>query len=163
LSTNGNNITAHVDLGEGDWADIRTSITYGDRVAVRSKLLGLRVDENGRVQNASRELDILAADLEGMRRFVVAWGGPTFCELHDHPHSGECQPIAITVDNISALPGEKGDRLAIAVAARGVTESPGFTTPPSPPSSTAAAAGSTVNGSTTSSSSESSNGAGTNS
>src|SRR5258706_10490592 len=96
LVTGLNGTTVRVDLGDGDFVDVRTQVTYGDRVAVRGKLLGLRVDDNGRIASGPHELDYLAADLEGMRRFVVAWGGPTFCDLPAHPHDGDCQPRPIT-------------------------------------------------------------------
>lgn len=160
---NGHSGTSHIDLGDGDWAEIRTRITYGDRAAIRSKLVGMRVGPDGRIAN-SGELDLAAADLEGIRRLVTAWGGPTFCEHATHPHDGACVSRPITAETIADLPGDKGDAISLAIQNREtIGGSPGFTSPPSPPSSTAAAAESTTSASPTSSSAGHSAGAGTSS
>jgi len=119
------------ELGDGDWVDLRTRVTFGERNLIQAKLLGPRpIDSAGRINPAGGEVDLNAANLELMRLVIAGWGGAGFCARDDHPHDGECQARPITIENIVAL-DETADRILAEIGRRLVTKTPDFTTPSS--------------------------------
>jgi hypothetical protein len=125
--------TARVELGGGDWVELRTRLRYGDRAAIEERLLGLSANAAGRVEvNGSQPLHLREGNIEALLRGIVAWGGPGFCAVSTHPHEGECAPRAITAEAIEAL-DETAERILIELQARLRTRSPDFTSPLSPP------------------------------
>lgn len=137
-------ITERVDLGDGDWVEIRTRFTYGDRMALQEKLLGLSKESDAVRMNTSGEvvedttLHLAAANLEVLARAIVAWGGPGFCAL-EHDHASGCTPRPITAENIEAL-DETGERILDEIERRRVKRTADFTKPPAPSTADTAAA-----------------------
>jgi len=117
-----------LDLGDGDWVDLVTRLTYGDRAALEQKLLGGRTDRTGRLELTGRELEIRDANLELLRLSIFAWGGPGFCAEAAHPHAEECHARPITVENIAAL-DETAERILSEIQRRQVRATPDFTKP----------------------------------
>jgi len=156
--------TERFDLGAGDWVDLRTRITFGERNAIQAKVLGrLPLDGDGRIDPSKRELDLGAANVELMRLVIAGWGGQGFCSHADHPHDGVCEPRPVTTENIVAL-DETAEKILTEIGRRLVTKTPDFTQAPSP-SRTAEEADppSTADGSRASSSAASLDGVGTSS
>jgi hypothetical protein len=152
--------TERLDLGGGDWVDLRTRITFGERNLIQAKALGPPpLDSEGRIDPSKRELDLGAANVELMRLVIATWGGPGFCS-QEHPHEGECQPKPITAENIVEL-DETAEKILTEIGRRLMTRSPDFTSPPSPRPGVDADSSSTADASPVSSSAASSDGAGT--
>ena len=127
-------VISRIDLGEGDWVDIRTRLTFGDRQAIQEKLLALSRTAEGRIEDGQELVHLLEANVEALMRAIVAWGGPGFCVQPEHPHASECEPRPVTAVNIEAL-DETGERILREVQQRQVTRTKGFTsarTSPSP-------------------------------
>lgn len=140
-------VTERIDLGDGDWVEIRTRFTYGDRLALQEKLLGLSKEPDvvrmnastGEVVEESSPLHLAAANLEVLARAIVAWGGPGFCALDEHDHASGCTPRPITPENIEAL-DETGERILDEIDRRRVKRTEDFTKPPAPTTPGTAAA-----------------------
>lgn len=147
-----------MDLGGGDWVDLRLRLAYGARRGIEGKLLGpLAVkyaDRGPDDPEPTGALDIEAGNVELLLRAIVAWGGPGFCSLIDHDaggsHEGACAPQPITAENIAQL-DETGDRVLNWLQPRLAKATPDFSKPPSQSSRTTRRAGRTKKGSPTSS------------
>lgn len=122
--------TERIDLGAGDWVEMRTRLSYGDRAAIEEKLLGPTSTSNASTLQA-RDLQIAAANVELLLRTVVAWGGPGFCGL-EHPHDGDHVAASVNEEQIRALDAT-AERILAELQNRMVTRTPGFQTPPSQP------------------------------
>jgi hypothetical protein len=122
--------------GEGQsWVDLLTSLNYGDREAIKEKLLSgviaAAVRSNGH-QEPSGEPAYAASNLELLKRTIKAWGGPEFCIREEHPHDGDCIPAPIDDEHINGL-DETAEKIQMELVRRMVKPKPGFTQPPSPP------------------------------
>lgn len=122
--------TERVDLGGGDWVELRTRLSYGDREAVRAKLLGFRIVDEAVRLDAEDPLRLKDANIEVLVRAIAAWGGPGFC-AREHPHEEACVPVAIAADQVERLDPDTADVLLghVRRLARGT---PDFTKPPTP-------------------------------
>lgn len=132
-----------LDLGDGDWVDLLTRLTYGDRGAIEEKLLADAIKITGddskpkdpTVPEPEVHARLHAGNLELLKRVVVAWGGPGFCTKPEHPHDGDCAPAAIneqTLDNLD----ETGERILEELQRRMVKPAKDFSATPSQPSPT---------------------------
>jgi hypothetical protein len=121
--------THRLDLGDHDWVELKPRWTVLDRKAINDAMLTLnwhtvRDVKNGRragkgLPGRKREdskveitqtMNVYAAQVQGLRQGILAWGGPGFC-VRDHGSAlGEhtegmngCEAIPITDDAIMAL------------------------------------------------------------
>lgn len=121
---------------EGNWVDLLTRLSYGDRQALEEKLVGPAVMRaNGKPDAELADLGMAAANIELLKRTIVAWGGPGFT-LED----GTVAPI--NEKTIAEL-DETGEKIYEELKRRMVKRQPDFTPPPSPPMPTAEVAAST--------------------
>lgn len=156
--------TARFELGDGDWVDLLERLAYGDRQEIEKKLFRQAIgtvpatSSNGEPKPATPkiadqdpkpaevELDTAAANLELLRIAVVAWGGPGFCSIAEHPHDAACIPMPITVENLAQL-DETGEKILNELQRRMVKPKRDFSRSRSRDTSTAAAAARTRRGS----------------
>lgn len=95
--------TQHIELGDGDWAELR-ALTFGDRRAIEARMFRIRL--NGGEINTQEDLDYEAGNLEMLRRVVAAWGGAGFecsCGAKASPHAAGCSVRPITEENLLGL------------------------------------------------------------
>jgi len=117
-----------VDLGDGDWVDLKRRLTVADREYINNAVseaskIGAREGDDGEVTVTG--VNWASAFGATLRRSIVAWGGPGFC-VHDHedgsPHSDDggsngCGPLPLTSAHIAALDDGTANRLAAIINA----------------------------------------------
>lgn len=114
--------TLHMDLGDGDWCDIKKRFVMRDRRAINEAIVDgkmsvrTEVGENGVKEQVMTmgQLSLGNANVAWLVRGIVRWGGPGFCVIdHDKPgtpshaevddQTGPCRPEPLTPDSIDDL------------------------------------------------------------
>ena len=107
--------TRRVDLGEGDWVEIRTRQLSGDRQHIAKAAVHFKADGD---EKPTFEFDTSAGNYAALERMVIGWGGPGFCE-HDHDADGTvhmdgtngCAPIPMSREAFEVMDPDDFQRL----------------------------------------------------
>jgi hypothetical protein len=67
--------TFKINLGDGDWVEVKSYLTLGERDQINSGLIVTTFDDDGK-QSAS--VDSSRANTLNLSHSIVAWGGPGF-------------------------------------------------------------------------------------
>lgn len=105
-----------LDMGGGDWVELKGQWTMGDRRAIRSAISHVEIGMDpirGEVGETKLSINMEAGEEMTVRRGILAWGGPGFCQ-HDHSDGSEhsesngngCKPVPVSPERFDALNGE---------------------------------------------------------
>jgi hypothetical protein len=129
-----------LDLGEGDWVEVKKRWTVADRQAIDDAMTVVRWDAtakmtsprkgfrpgkepaNGKEQPQIRftqQMHLYAATVAALKRGIQAWGGAGFCSI-DHetagtPHiegTSDCRPIPVSDEAIMALDDDTSSKIS---------------------------------------------------
>lgn len=96
--------TARLELGDGKWVEIRSTLSYGERMNLAKQALVAKPGPDGQYVGV---IDVAAYHLARLREYVVDWN------LHDA--SGKTVPVsAATINNLTQ---EAADELNAALDA----------------------------------------------
>lgn len=132
-----------IDLGDGDWVDLKSRFSMGDRAAINQSIVegGVRsyksVDKlTGEETERSEmgQMQLGASNIATMERGIIAWGGPGFCRsAEDHEKKGSthydddenngCKPIPINWKNLLDLDDPTGSKIIEEISKRNVQPS----------------------------------------
>jgi hypothetical protein len=115
-----------LELGGGDWIDIKRRLTAGDREVINAAIadasnLERTVADDGSVHVSG--INWAASYGAQLRCSILGWGGPGFC-VHDHDEDGSahedgsngCAPIPLTPETIAQLDDATATRIAMEIA-----------------------------------------------
>jgi hypothetical protein len=120
--------TKRIDVGEGDWVEYKTQLTFGERNLIRKTITAGARKPDGQID--LEQLNHLGANRELLLRSITAWGGSGFCEQEAHPHAGDCVPRPVNAENLDAL-DLAGEVILQAIVDGQVTHTPGLKDSPS--------------------------------
>lgn len=113
--------TVRLELGDGDWADLKARFTMRDRRSINEAIvdgkMSVRTEVNrDGVKEQVMEMGQLSlgnSNVAWLVRGIVRWGGPGFCVLdhdqpgvgphHDDDENGPCKVEAVTPATIDML------------------------------------------------------------
>jgi hypothetical protein len=90
--------TYRIDLGDGEWVDVRRHITTGDRAHINSRAMVIAADmamDGQGTRTARMTIDPGLWGLALLERMIVAWS----------------DPARVTPENIGRLPEETADKI----------------------------------------------------
>ena len=127
--------TVKVELGDGDWVRVRIRQTAGDRAFIQKNATFMTFNAKGDIQ--ATHFDMGQGNLAALERMIVSWGGPGFCEVHDHDsdadhpydESNGCRPISIDRDTIEELDDDISQTMIKAINERQVVAKKGSANP----------------------------------